>query len=389
MKKRVVILGSTGSIGKNTINLFKKKKNFQIFLLSTNSNVKLLISQAKMFNVKYLIINDFKKFIKAKKKYKKSKFKIFNSFDCLNYLLSNKKIHYTMISIVGIEGLIPILNIIKFCKNIAIANKESIICGWNLIKKELKKNKTNFIPVDSEHFSIFSLINNYKINQIKEIYITASGGPFLKKKFFIGKKISVKNALNHPNWKMGKKISIDSSSMMNKIFEVIEAKNIFNLPYNKIKILTHPLSYVHAITLFKNGLIKFIAHEPNMKIPISNSIFNDYEYKNNAPLNIDILNNLQFKQIDKKQFPLIDILDYLPSYNSLYETSLVIINDFFVNLFLKQKITYQEMIFYIKKFALDKEILKNRKFAVKNINQVLIFKRYVSLKLNNFMYKKV
>ena len=147
-----------------------------------------------------------------------------------------------------------------------IVNKESIICGWNLIKKELNKNKTKFIPVDSEHFSIFKIIKNVKNDQINKIIITASGGPFLKKK--IHRQITIKDALKHPNWKMGKKISIDSATLMNKVFEVIEAKKIFNISYKKISILIHPSSYIHAIVKFKNGITKILIHDPDMKILI-------------------------------------------------------------------------------------------------------------------------
>ena len=146
-----------------------------------------------------------------------------------------------MNAISGIDGLDPTLKIIKFTKKIAIANKESIICGWNLINKELKKNKTKFIPVDSEHFSIYELIKYKNHNSIKKIILTASGGPFLNRS--IKKNISVNEALNHPNWKMGKKITIDSSTLMNKVFEVIEAKKIFNLKMKDIEILINPNSY--------------------------------------------------------------------------------------------------------------------------------------------------
>ena len=152
----------------------------------------------------------------------------------------------------------------KFSKNLAIVNKESLICGWELIKKNLKKFKTNFVPIDSEHFSIYTLLKNYKLKDIEKIYITASGGPFLnypKNKF---KLINPQKALNHPNWKMGKKITIDSATLMNKLFEVIEAKNIFNIPTIKSQFYTST-SYVHSIK-FKNGITKILIHEPDMKI---------------------------------------------------------------------------------------------------------------------------
>mgnify|MGYP005722214833 CR=1 FL=1 len=147
------------------------------------------------------------------------------------------------------------------------------MCAWNLIELELKKNKTLFIPVDSEHFSIWSLLKNENLNSVEKIFITASGGPFLNLSYSKMKKINPSIAIKHPKWKMGKKISIDSATMMNKVYEIIEAKNIFEIPFKKIEILTHPKSYIHAIIKMKNGLTKIIAHEPDMKIPIYNSIY--------------------------------------------------------------------------------------------------------------------
>ena len=243
MRKKIIILGSTGSIGKNTINIIKKdKKNFEIKLLSTNKNISEIIKQAKEFKVKNIIINDYKKFNEAKKKYKRLNIRFYNSFSSIDKLFKKKEIFYSMVSIVGIDGLDPSLKLIKFSKNIAIVNKESLVCGWSLVKKKLDKYKTSFIPIDSEHFSIFSLLQNYKSSQIEKIYITASGGPFLNYTQSNLKNITINSALKHPNWIMGKKISIDSSTMMNKVFEVIEAKNIFNIQYKNISILTHPKS---------------------------------------------------------------------------------------------------------------------------------------------------
>ena len=213
MKKKVVILGSTGSIGKSLINIIlKDKKNFEVLLLTANRNYKELYKQSKLLNVKNLIITDSNGYNYLKKKNKK--INIYNNYKNLNKILKNK-IDYTMNSIMGLDGLEPTLKIIQKTKNIAIANKESIICGWSLIKKKLKKYKTNFIPIDSEHFSIWSLVGSQDHKQIDKIYITASGGPFLnwpKKKIM---KATPSKALNHPNWSMGKKISIDSATMMN------------------------------------------------------------------------------------------------------------------------------------------------------------------------------
>jgi 1-deoxy-D-xylulose-5-phosphate reductoisomerase len=389
MKKKIVILGSTGSIGKNTIKIIEKdKKSFDIKLLSTNKNISEVISQAKEFNVKNIIISDYNKFIHAKKKYKKLNINFHNSFSVIDKLFKKKEIFYSMISILGLDGLAPSLKLIEYSKTIGIVNKESLVCGWTLVKKKLVKHKTIFIPIDSEHFSIFSLLQNYKSNLIEQIYITASGGPFLTYPKSKLKNISISSALNHPNWTMGKKISIDSSTMMNKVFEVIEAKNIFNTEYKKITILTHPKSYIHAIVKFKNGLIKLLIHETDMKIPIYNSIYNSQnEYFKSKSINLDILNNLELKKVNTNQFPLVKILNKLPKFNSLYETAIITINDYFVNSFLKKELSYSRMIKSIDKLCNHKDILKFKRIPVKNIEQILKMRNYLSLKLENFVYK--
>ena len=384
MKKKIVILGSTGSIGKNTIKIIKKdKKNFDIKLLSTNKNISEVIKQAKEFNVKNVIINDYSRFVETKKKYKNLNINFFNSFSIIDKLFKKKELFYSMISIIGIEGLKPSLQLIRYSKNIAIVNKESIICGWNLIRKQLNKFKTNFIPIDSEHFSIYSLIQKNNNDLIDKVFITASGGPFLNSSSKQLRNIKKKNALKHPNWKMGKKISIDSSTMMNKVFEVIEAKKLFNLNYKNISILTHPKSYVHAIVKFKNALIKILIHEPDMKIPIYNSLYPLSKNKlKSQNLNLSILNNLELKKIDYKKFPLVKLLDNLSEKDSLYETILVVINDFFVLKYLNDEIKYQEMIKLIYKYSNYKEFLKFRKKLPKNVTDIYRLRDYVSLKLS-------
>ena len=289
-----------------------------------------------------------------------------------------------MVSISGIDGLEPTTILCKFSKTLAVVNKESLICGWNLIEYQLKKYNSNFIPIDSEHYSIFSLIKNHKNNEIEKIYITASGGPFInypKKKF---NKINIKDALKHPNWKMGKKITIDSATLMNKVFEVIEAKKIFNIPYKKISILTHPDSYVHAILKLKNGLTKFIIHDPDMKIPIFNSIYNNKKTIKSKKINFKILNDLNFKNVDRIKFPTINILNKLPDKNSLYETILISINDYLVFKFLNKKISFEKLINLIVKWSSLKEFQKYKKIKPKDINQIYKLRDYVSLKMNSF-----
>jgi len=383
MKKRIAILGSTSSIGKSLLQIVEKdKKNFKIELLTANTNYKDLISQAKKFNVKNIIITDTQSFKKANLFLKKNRFKIFQNFESLEKILS-KKVDYVMSAISGIGGLLPTYKIIRRTKLIAIANKEAIVCGWPIIKKELKKNKTKFIPVDSEHFSIFSLLNNNGMNDIEKIYITASGGPFInlpKKQF---KKIKLGDALKHPNWIMGKKITIDSATLMNKVFEVIEAKNIFNIDYKDISILTHPKSYVHAIIKFKNGLTKFLIHEPDMKIPIYNSIYHQTgKSLKISPLDFEILNDLNLKKVEENKFPLVRLLNKLPKNSSLFETVLITVNDYLVYKFLEKKINFQKLIKLIHKISNLKEFQKFKKIQPKNLKEIYNLRDYVHLKLD-------
>ena len=379
MKKKIVILGSTGSIGKTTIEILKKNKDkYNVVLLTTNININELIKQAKFFNVRNLIVIDKKKFNLLKKKLINKKINIFNDFNSFDKIFNNK-IDYTMSSISGLDGLKPTLDIIKFTKKIAIANKESIICGWNLINKKLIKYKTTFIPVDSEHFSIWSLINNSNINKIDEIIITASGGPFLKTPVKNLKNVTIDQALKHPNWSMGKKISIDSATMMNKVFEVIEAQKIFNMPIQKFKILIHPKSYLHAIVRFNNGLIKMLIHDTNMSIPIFNSINDTDEIKTNK-IDYSILNNLSLSLIPKDKYPSIKILENLDSRNSLYETAIVSANDELVNLFINKKIKFTDISKNLEKILNYKEILKFKHKSPKNFQEIISFSKYVRLK---------
>ncbi len=383
MRKKIVILGSTSSIGKSLLDIIKKDKNkFKIELLTANTNYKDLINQAKKFNVKNIIVTDPNSFKKTKVICKNKKINIFQSFESLKKILP-KKVDYVMSAISGIGGLLPTYRIISHTKLIAIANKEAIVCGWPLIKKELKKNNTNFIPVDSEHFSIFSLLNDDKKNEIERIYITASGGPFIDLPKSQFKKIKLNEALKHPNWSMGKKITIDSATLMNKVFEVIEARNIFDINYNKIEILTHPKSYVHTIIEFKNGLSKFLIHEPDMRIPIANSIYFE-ENKNikSSPLNFQILNNLSFQKVKKSKFPLVGLLNKLPNYPSLFETVLISINDYLVYKFLDKKINFHELTKLINKISNLKEFQKFKKIKPRNIKQIYNLRDYVHLKLN-------
>tara|TARA_B110000008_G_scaffold279215_1_gene325415 strand:- start:238 stop:1401 length:1164 start_codon:yes stop_codon:yes gene_type:complete len=381
MKKKIAIIGSTGSIGKTLLNIVKKdKKSFDILLLTANKDYKTLLKQSKNFNVKNLIITNSDSFNILKQKSKKLNINVFNNFDILDKIFK-KKIDYVMSSITGIDGLIPTINIIKFTKKIAVANKESIICGWKLIENELKKNKTKFIPVDSEHFSLWVGLNDLNINTVENFHLTASGGPLYKTPLNDFKNIKITQALKHPNWKMGKKISIDSATMINKVYEVIEAKNIFGIPYKKIKILIHPKSYVHALLKFNNGLIKIIVHDTTMKIPIFNTLYlNSGKKIESKNLNIKTLNNLSFKKVSLKRYPMVKLLNFLPNKHSLYETVIVSANDTLVGLFLQQKIRFTDIQKKLFKIIRLKEFSKYKNIYPKNVKDILELNNYVRLK---------
>ncbi len=383
MIKKIIILGSTGSIGKSLIKILKKDKNeFKILLLTTNSNYKELLKQVHFFNVKNLIITNKKSFIITQKILKNKKINIYNNFDALDKIFKKKKADYVMSSISGFAGLNPTLKIIRFSKKIAIANKESIICGWKLIKKNLRRYNTKFIPIDSEHFSIWSLIGKAKNSNIEKVFITASGGPFKNLNLNKFKFILPGDALKHPNWSMGKKISIDSATMMNKVFEIIEAKKIFDLNYSQLKILIHPDSYIHAIIKFTNGLTKILTHDTNMKFPIFNSIYPMHEKKiKSKKLNVSILNNLNLSKVDYKRFPIVRIIKQLPANDSLFETVLVSANDALVNLFLRRKIKFVDISQQLLKLANMKEFIKYKSKSAKNIREINDLAEYVNLKV--------
>jgi len=388
MKKNIAILGSTGSIGKTLINIIKKdKKNYNIILLTSNKNHKDLLKQAYSFNVKNLIITNPDIFNLVKKKKLKKKINIYNNFNDLDKIFT-KKIDYVMSAISGIAGLDPTCKIIKYSKKIAVANKEAIICGWNIIKKDLKRYKTEFVPVDSEHFSAWFGIKGFSIKEINKIYLTASGGPFLNYPLNKFKKINKSMALKHPNWKMGGKISIDSATMMNKVFEIIEAKNIFDIPYRKLSILVHPSSYVHSIINFNNGMTKLIAHDTNMKIPIQNTLSSNV--KNTTILgepNINKLNHLNFQKVNIKKFPVVKILNKLSHKSSLYETLIVSTNDKLVNLFLNNQINFLDIQKYLLIILNDKKFKNLKKIKPKTVSEIINLEKYLHTKISKLIYK--
>tara|TARA_B100001741_G_scaffold82024_1_gene66483 strand:+ start:1021 stop:2196 length:1176 start_codon:yes stop_codon:yes gene_type:complete len=390
--KKISILGSTGKIGEVSLKILeKKKKYYSVYILSGYKNYKKIIYQIKKYKPKIFIIFDLNTYEKVKKKLKSTNVIILNEHDYLNYKIKNSNILITAIP--GIDGLKPTLDFIKKSQKLLIANKESIICGWNLIKKESRKYKVKIIPIDSEHFSIMQILKNIKNNDIEKIFITASGGPFLK---FNKKQIAQatpSQALKHPKWKMGKKISIDSATLMNKIFEVVEASKLFSINLNKIEILIHPQSLIHAIIKYKNGLSTLLYFEPDMTIPICNAISDQgLDIKNylNAKTkkdNLIIKEKLEFFKVDKNKFPAIKLKPILNKFNSLP----IVVNagnEIFVDQFLKKKISFYSIIYNLFKLLKDPKI---RKYAIKkstNLNSIISIDKWARDQATKILEKK-
>ena len=388
IKKKIAVLGSTGSIGRNTLKVIEsKKKFFKISILAANSNYKIIKDQIIRFKPNFFIIKNKNTFLKLKKEFSKTKTKILNDF---NFHLRSRYLDITVAAIPGLAGLEPTIIFTKKSKKILLANKESIICGWSIISSIAKKNKTEIVPLDSEHFSIYQLIKGVKNNQIDKIFLTASGGPFLNFPLKKLKSITPSQAIKHPKWKMGKKISVDSSNLMNKILELLEAKKIFDFDFDKYKIIIHPQSLIHAIVKFKNGITKFLYHETNMMIPIANAMFDskvdlkDFKIKESENNQIE---NLQFFDVDKKRFPVIKILKNLNKYQS---TPIIInaANEELVQEFLKRKISYNSIINYIFLVLRDKNY---KKYAIQrplNLSTIYKIDYWARKKIRTMISKK-
>ena len=385
MVNDIVILGSTGSIGNSVLDSIKFQKNFKVKLLTTNKNSKKVLNQAIKYNVKDVIIENEKEFKKNREIFRKKKINLYLGIRNINKIIKNK-VKYSINAISGINGLEPTLKIISKSENILIANKESIICGWHLIKKKLIKYKTNFIPIDSEHYSIWELIKQENPKNIEKVILTASGGPFLNKPKNKIINIKPKYAIKHPNWKMGKKISIESSNLMNKIFEFIEAKKIFNLKNNQVSILIHPKSFIHAVVFLKGDLIKFLAHNPKMTIPISNALgikkqSNIKKLKNYTK----IFSSLKFEEPKKDKFPLLALLEILPEKTSFFETILISLNDLLVQKYLNGSINYISIKSNLLKHIKSPYFKKYYKLKPKNIYDI----KKISMLTKNYLEKNL
>ncbi len=387
MKKKLSILGSTGSIGLSVLKIYnKRKKNFKINILAADKNYNLICKQIRELKPNFFLINNFSIYNKIKKKFKKNRTKIIKDIIFEKNKLTKSDI--TVSAIPGIVGLTPTIELIKKSKKLLIANKESVICGWNLIHTTAQRYKTKIIPIDSEHFSLMKLLENSKIDDVKQIFLTASGGPFLNYSLNKFKNIKPHQAIKHPKWKMGKKVSVDSATLMNKILESIEAQKLFSISQKKIKIIIHPESLVHAAIEYKNGLVKFLYHKTNMIIPLANAILeknfqiDNFLSSNNKKKEDLFLNKLNFYNVDKKRYPIFKLKDRVDEH---YSTPIIInaANEILVDQFLKKRIPFNSFYHYISKVLNDRNY---KKFAVKkpkSIREILLIDQWARYTVMN------
>ena len=383
--KKVAILGSTGSIGTQTLEVISDNKNiFEIELLTAFSNHTLLINQALLHKPKAIIFSDRSKEEVILNSLKNEEIEIYFGEESLNNFLNYCNPDIVLTALVGKSGLIPTINTIKKGIDLALANKETLVVAGSIINKLCKEKKVNIYPVDSEHSAIFQCLVGESRDTIDKIILTASGGPFRNKKLNELKNISKKEALNHPNWEMGEKITIDSSTLMNKGLEVIEAKFLFDIDIQKIKVVVHPQSIIHSMVEFNDGSIKAQLGEPDMKLPIQYALFSGKRLKNKFTHYDFIKNNtLTFEEPCLKTFNNLKLAFDAGKLGGNAPCILNASNEIVVDAFLNEKIRYLDMtkiiedslnkISYIASPNLDQLIetdIVTRKYTLEKINKL-------------------
>ncbi len=374
------IYGSTGVIGRKTLDIISKYfPDIKINLLCAKSNIKLLNDQIYKHKPKYAFLYDMEKISSFNTLVDKTKF--LNQKELQSYLLSSKS-NMTLLAISGYKSLYYLENIISNTNNLGIVNKEAIVSAGHIFKKNKYFKKTNIFPLDSEHFSIFEFLNKIDNKKdIKNLIITASGGPFYKKKFKTLKDIKYSQAIKHPKWNMGYKNSIDSATLVNKCLEVIEAHYLFDIPYNKIKILIHPEAIVHSAIEFENYVTQFNLFKNDMSIPIFNFLLNsksNYKNKNNK-LFIKNYKSLNFYEVKNDIFPIYKFFTKLDKKRPQNIIKFNIGNEFAVNLFKNKIINYTDIYKIIKKVS-----SLNLYYPVNTIKEVIKYHEKVELHLQKF-----
>ena len=366
--KKIAILGASGSIGTSTLDVIRKNKDkFSLVAFSVYSQYKIVDELLQEFDsVELVCVKDLKDIKELINKYPHVSFKE-KEDGLVDVALSSCDILVS--ALVGFVGLIPTLKAIENHKDIALANKETLVAAGDIVMKKAKENNVNIYPIDSEHSAIFQCLEN---NDIKNIILTASGGPFFKKSLKELETVTLKDALNHPTWKMGNKITIDSATMFNKAFEIIEAYHLFNVKAEQIKVLIHPQSIVHSMVEFNDGSIKAQLGVSDMKIPIAYALSYPNRLENvSEQLRLDKIGKLEFYEADEERFIPIKLAYKALKEKGTYPCVLNAANEEAVNLFLNEKIQFHEIF----------EIVNNTLKAHNNIKKELTLKDIIDADL--------
>ena len=343
--KKITILGSTGSIGTQTLDVVRKNKdNFEVVAISANSSVDLLLEQILEFSPKYVAVYNEESANKLKDMIPNNiNIEVLSSMEGLVKICELEEVDVVLTAVVGMIGLVPTMAAIKAKKTIALANKETLVTAGELVMREAKKNNVKILPVDSEHSAVFQCLNGERHEDIEKIILTASGGPFRGKTKEELVNVTKNEALKHPNWEMGRKISIDSSTLMNKGLEVIEAKWLFDVDVEDIDVVVHPQSIVHSMVSFRDSSVMAQMGCPDMRLPI--------EYALTYPERLDLakIATLTFEKPDMETFPCLELAFRALKLGGTYAAALNSANEFLVNEFLNDKIGFYDIPYYIEK----------------------------------------
>ena len=343
--KSIALLGSTGSIGTQALEVIENNPSyFSVEVLTANNNSKLLISQALKFKPNTVVIKNKEKYEEVNNALSSLGIKVYCGEESINEIVKSETIDVVLTAMVGYSGLIPTINAIKSGKKIALANKETLVVAGGLITKLAQEYGSDVLPVDSEHSAIFQCLTGEQSNPIEKIFLTASGGPFRGKDFDFLKSVSKEQALNHPNWVMGNKITIDSASLMNKGLEVIEAKWLFDLKAEQIEVVVHPQSIIHSAVQFYDGSIKAQIGLPDMKLPIQYALGFPKRLNNNFKrFSFFDYPTLTFEKADRKTFKNLDLAYKALEKDGNSPCILNAANEIAVDAFLNDKISFLNM----------------------------------------------
>lgn len=348
--KKISILGSTGSIGTQALDVVRNNKEFKVLALSTNKNIDLLEKQALEFKPELVSVGSKKDSLILKERLRPYNIKVSYGMEGLIQVASENDADILLNSVVGMIGLKPTMKAIESGKTIALANKETLVTGGEIVMRELKKRNVSMIPVDSEHSAIFQCLKSGNKEEVEKIIITASGGPFRGRSKSDIEKVTLKDALNHPNWEMGRKITIDSATLMNKGLEIIEAKWLFDVELDKIEAIVHPQSIIHSMVEFVDGSVIAQMGEPDMRVPIQYAL----TYPKRTPSNVKKLNllesnNLTFETPDTEVFPCLNLAIDSINLGGTMPTVLNASNEVAVEYFLNEKIKFVDIPLIVKK----------------------------------------